>query len=86
MVTVFRDIPISNNPVDYISVIKMLIYSSTKMKRFFFSGGCCIKTLFCEYVVSEDGFLRLYLFNQDTTNLSVKDETFTFSLCCRMFI
>ena len=39
MVTVFRDIPISNNPVDYISVIKMLIYSSTKMKRFFFLGG-----------------------------------------------
>ena len=67
MVTVFRDIPISNNPVDYISVIKMLIYSSTKMKRFFFSGRCCIKTLFCEYVVSEDGLLRLYLFNQDTT-------------------
>ena len=38
----------------------------------------------CEYVVSEDGLLRLYLFNQDTTYLSVKDETF--SLCCRMFI
>ena len=83
MVTVFRDIPMSNNPVDYISVIKMLIYSSTKMKRFF-SGGCCFKTLFCEYVVSEDGLLRLYLFNQDTTYLSVKDKTF--SLCCRMFI
>ena len=87
MVTVFRDIPISNNLVDYISVIKMLIYSSTKIKRFFSGrGGCCIKTLFCEYVVSEDGLLRLYLFNQDTTYLSVKDETFTFSLCCRMFI
>ena len=83
MVTVFRDIPRSNNPVDYISVIKMLIYSSTKMKLFFF-GGCCIKTLFCEYVVSEDGLLRLYMCNQDTTYLSVKDETF--SLCCRMFI
>ena len=84
MVTVFRDIPMSNNPVNYISVIKMLIYSSTKMKRFFFRRGCCFKTLFCEYVVSEDGLLRLYLFNQDTTYLSFKDETF--SLCCRMFI
>ena len=48
MVTVFRDIPISNNPVDYISVIKMLIYSSTKMKRFFFSegGGVALKHCF----------------------------------------